>query len=147
MLIKNTIAFEAMVLVYGRGSRKSFYLDIKIANKSGGSGAIEKPVLFFKLHKKYFWSNSEYIEFYPITKKHITTRISDSSTETEIVSLGKSYNLKGGEIIDDELRYYIDSDSEAIKKLIKNYKNGSFYIRYVTNSGAKHEVKMTLTLE
>lgn len=116
-------------------------LDIKIANKKGGAGAIEKPVLVFKIKK------AKEICIDPVTKSYSTTRISETYSETETINLGKAFNIKGGEILDDQLEYIIRGQDGALQVLISNYKDGKFYIRYHTNFGKKYEkmVKISLT--
>lgn len=128
-----------------RRNSLSIQLDIKLANERGGPGAIEKPVLVFKVNK-FFWQRPDYIEIEPITKSYSSTKLSENSYETETVNLGKSYNLKGGEIIDDELKYSVHGSDGDLQRLIKNYDNGYFYIRYLTNTGTRHERKLKLTL-
>lgn len=120
-------------------------LDIKIANKKGGSGAIEKPWLVFKV-KKSFFTYKSVIKISPKTKSYSTTRISDSMSETETINLGKSFNLKGGEIVDDQLEYHVSGSTGDLKKLIQNYDSGSFFILFHDNFGKKHERKIKLDI-
>lgn len=115
-------------------------LDIKLKNERGGPGAIEKPTLLFKVNK-YFWQRSNHIEIQPITKSYQLDKLSEDSWENKIIDLGKSYNLNGGGIIDDELEYSIHGSNGNLQKLIEHYGNGNFYIHYSNNTGAKYEIK------
>ena len=128
-----------------------FELDITIANKKGGPGAIEKPVLIFRAKSTSWFKPVEEIIVRPITKiQHHRPRQSIgsfSSYEIETENLGKSFNLKGGEIIDDTLEYRFRGEDESLIKLIKNYEHGHFYIRYHTNFGKKHERKLDLSFK
>ncbi len=124
----------------------SLNLDIRLANKRGGPGAIEKPILVFRTKKKHFWDKIEEIEFEPQTKEYSHTRISDSAYETNVTNLGRSFNLSGGEIRDDELEYYISGSEGELQKVAKGYERSEFLIRFSNNFGKKHEVKVKLVL-
>ena len=52
----------------------------------------------------------------------------------------------GGEIMDAELEYFINRSTGALQKLVQNYENGDFYIRYFTNFGEQHEIKVKVSL-
>lgn len=123
----------------------SIHLDIKIANKKGGPGAIEKPLLIFRIKKANYFKKTEEIVIEPRTRNYSTRRLSESMSETKIINLGKSFNLKGGEILDDEIDYYLSGSNGILSKLVQNYDNGAFYILYHTNFGKRCEEKISVT--
>lgn len=121
-----------------------FILVIRLANEKGGAGAIEKPVLVIQTGPKRMFSSRAEIVLKPGTQELRTHISSASSYSTETIDLGASFNLSAGQILEDQLQYNAD-DTETKYAIAQNYDNASFLIRYHTNSGKKHEVRLKLT--
>lgn len=125
-------------------NRIDFNLDIQLANKRGGPGSVEKPVLGFEINKKYFFSRTDNIQISPITKSYNTVKIEPHISETTTTNLGKAFYLQGGEILDDELEYVIRGSNGMLQQIVKNFDNGNFFINYSDNFGRQHKQRIAL---
>ena len=102
-----------------------FTLDLRMRNKKGGSGSIEKPDLVISIPGK-----SRLFLFGNILKVRIKPSI-----DTDIVD-GKAWNFTGGQTRDDAVRYAL-SQADDFYKVVQNYERTSYSIEYFDNFGRK----------
>jgi len=113
-----------------------FVLHIRLRNKKGGSGSIEKPnlILRYKTHPR-FLIIPRYKE-YSLTPK---TKHTEWEKETETISRGitirhgEAWNFSGGETVDDELEY-VFRDAEFYD-FIKIWDKIEYFAEYHNNFG------------
>ncbi|HZP55808.1 MAG TPA: hypothetical protein VFB03_03510 [Candidatus Saccharimonadales bacterium] len=115
-----------------------YELEISVRNKRGGSGSIDKPMLVIKTPvKKHWWNPSKKIEVPPITERPEMERVSETRWNTWIERHGRSFNLGGGEKIDDRLEYLIRRP-ENVHLIVNNYERLRYFIQYRDNRGKLH---------
>ena len=120
-----------------------FRMDIRLANKKGGAGAISKPQMVIKIGPKHWFKKRDEIVIDPETREYRTTSTSDNSYSTETIDLGGSFNLTGGQILHGELEYRVRD--EAMEKPAKSIQSAGYSIRYQTNSGKEKNCEVELT--
>lgn len=115
-----------------------FILNIRLRNKKGGSGSIEKPLLImkYKLNNKFYFfpKYKEYI-LKPKTKHTEWVQVNESISNGKVIRHGEAWNFNGGETIDDEL-IYLFTDSEFYD-FAKNWEKLEYYIEYYNNFGKR----------
>jgi hypothetical protein len=128
-----------------------YNLHIRIRNKKGGPGSIEKPVLIirFPVGQKFFLAKKyEELLLDPITQHREDTPMGPNSYSSEIIRHGEAWNLGGGGITDDKLRYYLeDKDKEIFFDFIQNIEKVKYYIEYHNNFGKRFRKRILLVEE
>ncbi len=112
-------------------------IQIKLRNKKGGSGSIDKPMLVIST------PNLGRIRIKPRTKEYERVQINSNTSSTETIDMGEEWHLNGGEIISDELEYIIHNDEEKLFEILKNYDRLEYAVEYYNNSGKLFTKKVT----
>ena len=116
-----------------------YKLKIRLRNKKGGAGSVEKPYLVITVYSKKFslfhrwWT---YIKLKPQTSHIETTQISPNVSNYEIIRHGEAWNFAGGQIIDDELEYRTRNARDLLS-VVSNYENLKYSIEYHNNFGKR----------
>lgn len=125
-----------------------FKIYIRLRNKKGGSGSVEKPFLVIVLPSKKnsflaFFSVRREIKIRPVTKHYESTRISSNTYSTQTINLGEAWNFNGGQTINDELDYRVRNAND-LYDITQNYKNLVYYIEYSNNFGSLFKEKIKI---
>ncbi len=108
-----------------------YNLYIRLKNKKGGPGSIEKPTLIIKVSNE----NLE-INISPRTKSYESNKIDSNTYSTKVIRRGDAWNFNGGETIDDELDYKVRG-SNNIYKIVNNREKLLYFVEYQNNFGKK----------
>lgn len=116
-----------------------YKVDIRLRNKKGGAGSIEKPylvitVLSKKLSLFHRWWHD--IRIKPVTSHIETTQISSYLSSSEVIRHGEAWNFNGGQIVDDELEYRIRNPSDLVA-ISSSYDAMRYSMEYHDNFGRK----------
>jgi hypothetical protein len=113
-----------------------YALEIVVRNKTGGAGSIDKPYLMIGIPtgKNIFFKKYRYLKIQPETEHTESKKESESVTKYWTVRHGRSFNLNGGEKIDDRLEYGIEKPQD-IFDILKNFNSVNYSIEYTDNHG------------
>lgn len=118
----------------------TFELEIIVTNKQGGSGSIDKPMLLIRIpngKKLSFFTKYKFIKIRPITEHTESEKESENMFKIWTERHGRSFNLSGGEKLDDKLKYQTYKYPKNIFDYIKYYEQVKYYIKYRDNRGKK----------
>lgn len=115
-----------------------FNLLFDIRNRSAGSGSIDKPILILKFNN----DNFQY-KILPVTKNKEWKKIDDCTSEENIIDLGGTIFLRGGESQKIELKYTLYNFGDDLLKHIKeNLSSLEYYIKFTDNIGKNYLLKI-----
>ncbi|MEO6078124.1 MAG: hypothetical protein ABIP54_05025 [Candidatus Andersenbacteria bacterium] len=124
-----------------KNSILEFELEISVRNKRGGSGAIDKPTLIIQtpIRKKWFQLLRSLV-IKPITQHQESEQVSENTSNIWTVRHGRSFNVAGGEKIDDRLKYRLRGEDrfEDIRLVANNFQKLKYFIKYRDNRGRLH---------
>lgn len=127
-----------------KSSVLEFELEIVVRNHRGGSGSIDKPILLIKIPNGkllWFFPKYKYLQIKPVTEHFEMEKESDTTYKTWTERHGKSFNLAGGEKVDDKLTYR-SLNAELIHEYIKEFSAAEYFIEHTNNSGKKYRKKI-----
>ena len=129
------------------GYYADFILHIRLRNKKGGPGSIEKPVLIlrYKIGNSLFIPRFREYKLNPRTKHTEWKKLSENSSEGTVVRHGEAWNFTGGQIVDDELEYiFREAD---FYDFVQNWEKVEYFIEYHDNFGKSYRSKVTQVAE
>jgi hypothetical protein len=115
-----------------KSSYLDFQLEIVVRNKRGGRGSIDKPDLVIE------FQDATIARIPPETEEIEYKKIDNNTTETSVVRYGRSFNVDGGQKVDDQLEYEL-LEPETIHKIVRNFPNLKYYIEYTDHKGRRHK--------
>lgn len=112
-------------------------LEIVIRNTRGGSGSISKPLLLVKYlsgRRFYFLKKYKEIRLQPVTQHFEAEKTGENSFKTWTERHGRSFNLSGGEKVDDRLQYS-SSNPRTIQEFVNSIDSSLYFLEFRNNSG------------
>lgn len=121
-----------------KNSYFEFNLFFDIRNRSAGNGSIDKPILILKFNN----DNFQY-KIPPIIKDTEWEKIDDCRSEGNIIDLGGTIFLRGGESQKIELKYVLRNfSSDLLKHIKENLNSLEYYIKFTDNLGKNYLIKI-----
>lgn len=132
------------------GSVLEFELEVVVRNKRGGSGSIRKPDLIVTtpLSKKWFLTKWHTFKLEPITEHFESEEMPGGNGAGQYYKTwterhGRSFNLTGGERLDDKLTYHTYHKPELIKQYALNMSKAKYWIEFSDMHGKLRRIRIT----